>query len=610
MKKIYKSILTLCLTGAMFSASAQVTLEKLGTFATGAFDEGAAEIVDYSASKEYMYFVNANAAEVQIVNIADPNNPTAVSTISIAAYGAGVNSVSVGSDFLAVAVEAANKQANGKIVFFDLDGNYIADVEAGALPDMVLISPDENYVLSANEGEPNDDYTVDPEGSITIVDISGGVANVTQGNVTTADFTAFNSNGNVVLGGLDPLQNNEPRIFGNNGNATFAEDMEPEYIAISDDSKTAYVSCQENNALAIVDIENSTVTSVVSLGYKDHSQVGNGFDASNRSSSIKIKPQPTYGMYQPDAMVLQTIGGTTYLFTANEGDARDYDGYSEEARVKDIMLDSTVFGNVDSLQNDTVLGRLNITTSQGDIDNDGYFEQLYSYGARSFGIWDASDASLVYDSRDIIEQRTAIADPEHFNSTNDDNDSWKNRSDDKGPEPEAIAVGLVDGSYYAFVGLERIGGIMMFDVTLPTSPLYVDYVNSRNWDVNADDANAGDIAPECIKFVASADHGSGKNMILVSNEVSGTVSIYEVKTSNSTNWINEVGGDLKVFPNPNNGQTLYVNQVNNYQVVNTLGQTVLFEQNTQQIDISTLDQGTYFLVVPGSNQKAAFVVTK
>jgi hypothetical protein len=609
MKKIYKSILSLCVLGVSV-ANAQVTLDHVGTFATGLFDEGAAEIVDYSASKEYMYFVNASAAEVQIVNIADPANPTAVSTIAVSTWGAGVNSVSVGSDFLAVAVENANKQANGAIVFFDLDGNYLSHVEAGALPDMVIITPDENYVLSANEGEPNDDYTVDPEGSITIVDISGGVANVTQNDVSTADFTAFNSNGNVVLGGIDPLQNNEPRVFGNNGQATFAEDMEPEYIAISDDSKTAYVACQENNAVAIVDIENATVTSVKSLGYKDHSQVGNGFDASNRSSSIKIKPQPTYGMYQPDAMVLKTINGTSYLFTANEGDARDYDGYSEEARVKDITLAADVFGNVDSLQNDTVLGRLNITTSQGDIDNDGEFEQLYSYGARSFGIWDASDASLVFDSRDMIEQRTAAIDPEHFNSTNDDNDSWKNRSDDKGPEPEAIDVGIIDGKYYAFVGLERVGGVMVFDVTLPTAPTYVDYLNIRNWDVAADDANAGDIAPECIRFISSDNHSSGKNMILVSNEVSGTVSIYEVKSPNSTNWLNEAAETMKVFPNPNNGDVLYVNEVNNYQVINMMGQVVVSAQNTQQIDISTLEQGTYFLVVPGAQQKAAFVVTK
>ena len=609
MKKIYKSILSLCVLGVSV-AQAQVTLDHVGTFATGVFDGGAAEIVDYSSSKEYMYFVNANDAQVQIVNIADPANPTAVSTIEVSTWGAGVNSVNVGSDFLAVAVENANKQANGAIVFFDLDGNYLSHVEAGALPDMVIITPDENYVLSANEGEPNDDYTVDPEGTITIVDISGGVANVTQNDVSTADFTAFNSNGNIVLGGIDPLQNNEPRVFGNNGQATFAEDMEPEYIAISDDSKTAYVACQENNAVAIVDIENATVTSVKSLGYKDHSQVGNGFDASNRSSSIKIKPQPTYGMYQPDAMVLKTINGTSYLFTANEGDARDYDGYSEEARVADITLAADVFGNVDSLQNDTVLGRLNITTSQGDIDNDGEFEQLYSYGARSFGIWDASDASLVFDSRDMIEQRTAAIDPEHFNSTNDDNDSWKNRSDDKGPEPEAIDVGMIDGKYYAFVGLERIGGVMVFDVTLPTAPSYVDYLNTRNWDVDADDANAGDIAPECIKFIAAEDHSSGKNMILVSNEVSGTVSIFEVKSPNSTNWLNEAAESMKVFPNPNNGDVLYVNEVNNYQVINMMGQVVVSAQNTQQIDISTLEQGTYFLVVPGAQQKAAFVVTK
>ena len=39
-------------------------------------------------------------------------------------------------------------------------------------------------------------------------------------------------------------------------------------------------------------------------------------------------------MYQPDAIVYVNIGGTEYVISANEGDSRDYDGFSEEERLK------------------------------------------------------------------------------------------------------------------------------------------------------------------------------------------------------------------------------------------------------------------------------------
>ena len=104
------------------------------------------------------------------------------------------------------------------------------------------------------------------------------------------------------------------------------------------------MSLQENNALAIVDVEVQEITDIIPLGYKDHSQLGNGFFGTDRDDgNINIKSQPTRGLYQPDAIATYQVGGEVFIVTANEGDARDYDGYSEETRVRDLVLDQDRF---------------------------------------------------------------------------------------------------------------------------------------------------------------------------------------------------------------------------------------------------------------------------
>lgn len=502
-------------------AQKRVELNRIGGYATGIFDEGAAEIMAYDKTGEKLFFVNANDATVEILDLSNPVNPTLISSIDCTAYGATANSIAVGTNFIAVAIEATVKQDPGKVVFFDLDGVYISDVTVGALPDMVTLTPDENYALVANEGEPDDDYLVDPEGTVSLIDLTGSVAALTQAQVTSINFNSFD--GTTFTDGT--------RIFGNNGTATVSQDLEPEYIAVNASSTKAYVSCQENNCIITIDITTATATDITGLGYKNHNLPGNGIDASNEAEAINIANYPVYGMYQPDAMVAKEINGQVYLFTANEGDSRDYDGYSEEDRVKDLVLDPTVFPNATQLQEDTLLGRLKITTSQGDIDNDGDFDELYVYGARSFSIWDASNLSQVYDSKDEFEQNIAVLDPEHFNSTNDDNTSYKNRSDDKGCEPEAIAVGEINGKHYAFVGLERHGGIMVYDVTNPTSSQFIQFINYRNFEVDATSPDAGDLGPECIIFIPRTDNKYGRDLLLVSKEVSGSISVYEINVN-------------------------------------------------------------------------------
>ncbi|MEL6863102.1 MAG: choice-of-anchor I family protein [Bacteroidota bacterium] len=932
-----------------------LNLELLSTYATGIFDEGAAEIVSYDAASQRLFTVNSDEQTVDVIDISDPMQPTLAFQIDVTSFGGNANSVDVANGLVAIAVENEDAQANGQVLLYDTDGNLLNTVPAGALPDMLIFSTDGNTIAVANEGEPNDDYTIDPEGSVTLIDVSGGAANATATQVSLSAFDDKKAS----------LINRGVRIFGNNGQASVSQDLEPEYIAFSPDNSLAYVALQENNALLVVDVASATALDVLPLGFKDHflgapklnevflnelpnwpdlgtplaggdavqlggfsgmyfdvaastandyvfytipdrgpneatvsrslvnttqnlrpfklpnyqarivkfvyntntgnvqfdeseqifltrkdgttpisgrgnisghdeipvtrtdasvftqvdysangvdyqqldydayggdfegilrdangdfwmcdeyrpaiyhfqpngqlieryvpkgtsmlgdevepegtygkeslpvvynkrranrgfeaialdtdenilyafiqtplynpdSQTRNqsdvirilgidpatgdpvreyvyllernrdagvglsrvdkigdavyagngrflilerdsstpddgnegkkyifeffldgasnilgtplaekdnstgpndktlemmtadeivaagiqpvhktkvlnlpsigylpsdkpegiallpndviavmndndfglagagvsdvsslglisfqynyGFDASDRVEDIRLWQRPCLGMYQPDAMVSYSVDGKTYLVTANEGDARDYDGYSEEERVDDLDLGPTYFPNQAYLQSDESLGRLKTTSANGDIDGDGQYEQIYSYGARSFSIWDAF-GNLVFDSGDQFEKILSQVDPEHFNSTNDDNDSYKNRSDDKGAEPEAVNIATIDGISYAFIGLERMGGIMIFDISNPHDAQFVDYINNRNFNLPAESTDAGDLGPEDIIFIDANDSPNGSPLVVTSSEVSGTVSLFGI----------------------------------------------------------------------------------
>jgi hypothetical protein len=500
--------------------TARISLTPIGTYATGQFDESAAEIVAHDPDTQQLFVVNAEKGAIDVLDISDPTAPSFVTTLD--AEGT-VNSVAVRDGFIAAAVENDPSQLPGWVQFFAIDGfGEAAMVEVGALPDMLTFTPDGTKVVVANEGEP-DGYCVDdpedagdPEGSISIIDVSAGVANVVQDDVSTADFTAFDDD-------ADDLRAAGVRIFG--PGATVAQDLEPEYVVVDADSTTAWVTLQENNALAIVDLDAATVTDIAPLGFKDHSMAGNALDPSNRDDAIAIANWPVRGMYMPDGMDAYEFGRRTYIVTANEGDARDYDCYSEEIRIGDLDLDPTVFPNAAELQQNANLGRLNSTTSfetEGELTT-----ELYSYGARSFSIWDEA-GGLVFDSGDDFEQITAERLPAQFNSNNDDNDSFDSRSDDKGPEPEAVEIATVYSKTYAFIGLERVGGIMVYDITTPRNPRFVEYVNRRDFSVDAEASDAGDLGPEGLTFIAPGDSPNGRPLLVVANEVSGTTTIFQI----------------------------------------------------------------------------------
>ncbi|GAA4236386.1 hypothetical protein GCM10022291_20600 [Postechiella marina] len=448
------------------------------TIAMVALGDGVAEISAYDAVTKTVFSTNAEAKEVEVIDISTVSTPEIKAAIDVTAYGGNVNSVASKNGFLAIAIEADVKQDNGKVVVFKTDNltTPYANITAGALPDMVTFTPDGKYILCANEGEPNDDYDVDPKGSITVINVETKVA-------TQIYFDSFNSK-------EAELEEKGFRVFG--PGADLSKDVEPEYITVSSDSKTAFIALQENNGIAKLDIETKTITDIYPLGTKDYSQVS--FDLSDKDDwAGNLMTWPVKSFYQPDAIDYFEIGGAGYIITANEGDARDYDGYSEEDRVGDLVLDATAYPDADELQEKENLGRLKITTANGDTDGDGDIDQIYGYGARSFSIWNTSGV-LMYDSGNELSLKSLY----------DFGSYPESRSDDKGVEPEAVTTYTDGMNTYAIIGLERSGDVLVYNITDIYNPIFVQRLRNTS--------------PEGLLVINANESPNGKTLLVVSNE--------------------------------------------------------------------------------------------
>jgi len=1003
MKKM--TLLASFLVFTFMFVNGQTPLQHLASYETN--EEGSAETVAYDVTNQQAFFTNSATNSFTILDISTPATPILVTTVDLSTYGAGPNSIAIYGNIVAVAVEADPKQNPGKVVFFDLDGGYQNQVSAGALPDMLTFTPDGMKVLVANEGEPSDDYTNDPEGTITVVDISGGVMTA---SASTINFNGYDDK-------KASLQNKGVRIFGNSGVATVSEDLEPEFITVLEDGSKAYVNCQENNALVVLDLSNNSILDILPLGYKNHllgtpsvtsylvnelvanwpelgtpvydggqsavslggfsglfydaanstatnyvfyavpdrgpngsavakadvapassqnlrpfklpnyqgriakftlnkttgdvtlddqimltrkdgttpitgkgnipgfdevpvtftdgataytnadyvdglseeyhelpydeyggdfegvlidkdgnfwmcdeyrpamykfdatgqlieryvpsgtsllgtapqavgtygaetlpavyskrrsnrgfeaiaydevnhivyafiqsplynpssatknnsdvirilgvnadtgvpvseyvyllernkddgyalSRVdkmgdavytGNGkflvierdsegptvttgkkyvfeidinyatnilnmiipggkaleelsadqiasesilpvhknkvlnlpsvgyegsdkaegiallpnneiaimndndfglagagitdssvlgiisfandygFDASNKDNVINITDHPTLGMFMPDAIASYKAGGVNYIVTANEGDSRDYDGYSEEERVKDLTLNATYYPNAATLQTDADLGRLKTTTSTGDYDNNGTIEQIYSYGARSFSIFDEY-GNLVFDSADEFGQKIESEEPSLFN---EDEGELDGRSDDKGGEPEAVAIGTIDGVTYAFIALERQSALLMYDITDPKDVEFITYYKYNR--------TSGDIAPEIIKFVPAADSPNSENLLLVGYEVSGSLGIIQIDSDALSISEQVAANTFKMYPNPVISGDLKFNKTLTGIIYNVNGQEIRRFEKEMYLNVSQLTSGVYIV---------------
>ncbi|MGK0405608.1 MAG: DNA-binding beta-propeller fold protein YncE [Oleispira sp.] len=548
-------------------------------FSGSDFDTSSAEIVSYDSCSDRLYVVNSQAASIDVLALSvNSSAPSKVGTIdlSLAATSAGIeigaaNSVSAKQGLVAVAIEAAVKQDSGLIALYRSDDlSLLATYPAGALPDMVTLSSDGQTILTANEGEPSGDYLNDPEGSVTIVDISKGFTD--QAEVKQVLFTEFNEGESRH----SELTNNV-RTAGPDGTSV-AQDLEPEYMALNSDNTKAYVALQENNAMAIIDIATAGVDTIKGLGEKSWNEAsGNTLDASNKDNGVGefASYEKLVGLYMPDTIASFSIDGASYIISANEGDGREYiyastqqacddaehswDGdeyeaggddedatkyateiddcisFTDEQRGKNIVdLVDDSHPLKAALDDNDQLKRIKIVADKESYSAE---DNIVIFGGRSFSIWN-EQAELVFDSGDDIAKKVFAIDGVNFNVTNDNNQSADNRSDDKGTEPEAVEVAEINGKHYAFIGLERQGGIIVYDVSIPAAPVYQSYINNRDFsepvctlvdegDCDNDTYNlaSGDLGPESIDYFTRV----GKHFIAVGNEVSGTTTVYQIE---------------------------------------------------------------------------------
>lgn len=555
------------------TATTIISLSEQGRYASGLFDQSAAEIVTFDAKSKQTFVVNANSGKIDVLDSSKISSPTLVTSLNIAAdmltaaiipdaqrVGAA-NSVAVNNGLIAIAVQASTKTDNGWVVFYKIsDLTFVAAVQVGALPDMVTFTPDGSKVIVAIEGEPNDDYSIDPEGQIALISINW-TGNALTTALTTITFTDFNTEGTryselpldkMILDGYSGVTADNK--------ATVAQSFEPEYITVNDASSKAYITLQENNAIVVVDLASSTIDKIIGLGFKDHSIPGNELDASQKDG-VNIKNWPVMGIYMPDSIASIDFNGKTYLLTANEGDDRQdwldnvtvqtgceaagyyfdsADNCIDAFTAKDyydadnVTLNSGLSTN-GGFGEDNELRRLKFSYKTTLSKNGGtHFDKLYAYGGRSFSIYDSETGKQVFDSGNAFEVITANKYGTAFNNDNAQT-TGDDRSDNKGPEPEAIAVGKIKDHTYAFIGLERTGGIMVYDVSNPNSPIFVEYVNNRDMTKQPDPAKAdfdaqGDYGPEGFKFVSADQSPSGKPLLIIGSEVSGTTTFYEINT--------------------------------------------------------------------------------
>lgn len=533
-------------------AGKSISVELAATHATGIFDASAAEIPAFDPSTDTLFVVNAESGAVDVLDLGADGTPTYRDTLSAAGQvaadgstvdaGAVVNSVAVANGVLAVAVEAEDKVQHGWVLFYATsDLAFLGGVRAGSLPDSLAFTADGGYVVVANEGEPADDFSSDPEGTISVISVPRNVnqfSRLSQDSVRTVDFRQFDE-GTPLPEGVRVFGPDVATPDGHADAGYIARNLEPEYVTIDATGRTAYVSVQEANAIAVVDIKSASLTDLWALELTDWSVDGT-LDVSDRDGGINRQHWPVSGVPMPDGIATYRWRGQDLVVTANEGDAREWGDYVDSDRLKDddFVLCAEEFPNADELKADENMGRLNVLFDLGFDAERGCYSELFALGSRGFSIYTA-DGERLFDSfgqfEEIIEGLIDAGElpRDAFNSNHSEGPSFDKRSDDKGVEPEAVAIGEIQGRTYAFIGLERIGGVMIYDVTDPRNAFYVDYVNNRDFTAVYDEDGgdwqaAGDLGAEGIVFVPASKSPTGTALLVVANEVSGTTSVFEV----------------------------------------------------------------------------------
>ena len=542
-------------TGGYENGTAALNLTQIARYSAGQYnvDGGVMEIVAYNQATEWAYAINGQSGKLAAIPLAGLTAGAHVEALtgteidvkalveaedSTFQYG-DMTSVAISPDSttLAAALQAQGSNDAGRVALFtcEEDGTLTLEalVETGAQPDMVTFAGD-GVVLTADEGEPREGYgenIADPKGSVTVVDVEAQES-------TVVDFSAFDSQRDQLA---------EDGIVLKKGSAP-SVDLEPEYIAVS--GGKAYVTLQENNAIAVLDIESQAFDGVYSAGFEDHSTTAIDLDKKDDAYDPQTY-ESLLGIRMPDGIAAFTVEGATYLVTANEGDAREWG--DEDQGTFYLSEDERDFGEEGvtsptgaiTAENSGLEGKVVFFKTE---DFDGLDpEKDYVFGGRSFTVFQATENGLeeVFTSGDDFEALTAQYVPEYFNASND-NAVLDDRSGKKGPEAESVTVGTVDGKTYAFVALERTGGVMAYDVTDPEAITFVNYVNTRDFGTTVEGSEeyedgeldkwvtGGDVAPEGLLFLDAASSPNGEPLLLAACEVSGTVAVYQLGSEDLT----------------------------------------------------------------------------
>ena len=522
--------------------------------------------VDFDPGTAQMFVTNPFDAALEIHFIGDLLHPVLVKSIFLGGYSGNTDPlhfsrpehVAVAPGVVAVAISNDPVDKPGLVALFDTKVNKRHEIPVGSKPVTLAFTPDARKIIVVNQGIPNDDYSIDPEASISIIDLAGDG----QPTVRTVTFEAFNDQKEkLIQQGVrlyGPCRSSEWQRCDAGGTATVAQDLEPVSLAIGGKSAEAWISFEANNAIARLDIPDAKITDIWSPGVKNHNLAGNQLDA-NSDNLYDLANWPVFGLLQPDGLALFESQGQSYLITANRGNWREYGGFTERMTVAEAcstkrletrLCYETAVNGVNGIANsipDLKIARYPFRYS---ADATGALAAPYSFGGRSFAIWSPL-GSLVYDSGSELERITHQACPAFFNAQSDRN-TFDDRSDDKGPEPEAVTVGEISGRQYAFVTLRRIGGIMVYDISDPARPVFQQYINNRDFSVDPKaipespllipplantkhfvNCRARDLQPIDAHFVAKRESPSGEPLLLVSNNFSGTTSIFRIIATRS-----------------------------------------------------------------------------
>lgn len=516
-----------------------------------------AEVVSFDPSTGRAYTLNTIGNKIDIVQISASGAASFVSSIDLTALNdfGGANSVAIKNGVVAVAYASATPGGDGSIAFFNAGGTLVSTVGVGAGPDQVVFTADGLKLLVAVEGEPatvalpgGGTQIINPEGSVAIISLAGGAANAAV--VNTISFEALDGFESVLKQSGVGIFNGQPA----------SADIEPEYITVSPDGTRAYVTLQEVNAVAVIDLTNPAASkpiAILPLGGVDHNLAGNAFDGSDRDGVANLRNAKVIGLLQPDSIASYSVGGSTYFITANEGDARI--AFIDEADLSTLVLDPTAYPNAAALQNTTTgIGRLKVRSDLGDTDGDGDIDQIYTFGGRGISIFRQNADGTITKVRDTGGEFEAIIARDFATRFNIDSGGTvvDNRSDNKGPEPEGVDIGVINGRTYAFVGLERTGGVVIYDVTDPANATYVGYRPPLTGEGTA---------PEVIRYVSAADSPTGTALVLTANEGSGAsfagagLTVYAALPQGYTQDVRVASSSLSVSQNEgNSGNTAFV----------------------------------------------------